>query len=160
MKKILNASNMLACVSCVLSLVFVILYAVNVNSAGYFQGNRAANLVLLAILAMVCNALIIGRSFVKVEGYALKALDVVVFVCKVLIPLFLIFAAISLLSARIEGLGYIYFSNVDVAKEVATPANLGSAGLAIATIVVGIVTAIISVVAAFFLPKHPEVEEA
>jgi len=158
-KKLLNACNCLTCASFILALVFVILYGVNVGSAGYFQGRGADGVVLFSILVMVFDLLIIGRSFVKVEGTVAKCVDVAVMALKVVVPVLLMIAALNLLGTRIEGIGYIFFSNADVAKEVATPANVASGTLAIVTVVFGIVTAVISIVAAFFLPKEQPVEE-
>ena len=156
MKKFLSASNIIACVSFILALIFVILYAVNINTNGYFQGVKANNLVLFAVLAMVLDLLILASVFIPLQGLAAKIVRVVVFVCKVLVPVFLVLAAMSLISARIEGLGYIFFSNVDVAKEVATPANIASATVAIAAVALGFASAIVSIVGSFFLPKEAE----
>lgn len=159
MKKYITVSNILACVSFLIALVFVILYAVNVNATGYFKGIKAGGVVLLSILVMVFDLLIIGRSFVKVEGVVAKCCDVCVMVLKVVVPVLLMLAAVNLLAARLDGLGYILFSNVDVKKEVATPENLGSAYLAITAIVFALVGAVEGIVAAFFLPKEKPVEE-
>ena len=155
-KKIFSLSNIFACATFLLALVALILYAINFNVNGYFQGVRANNLVLLFILVMVFDLLIIGRSFLKFEGILEKVLDGVVWVLKVLVPLFLIIGTLKLIQSRIEGFGYIFFSNVDVAKEVATPANLASAGVSITALVFGILATVVGIVGAFFLPKKEE----
>lgn len=155
-KKIFTLSNIFACATFLFALVVLILYAVNFNTNGYFQGVRANNLVLLFILVMVFDLLIIGRSFVKVQGILDKVLDCATWTLKVLVPLFLIIGTLKLIQSRIEGFGYIFFSNVDVAKEVATPANLASAGVSITALVFGILAALVGIVGAFFLPKKEE----
>ena len=58
-------------------------------------------------------------------------------------------ALINLISARVEGLGFIYFSNADVILEVQTPANLASASGAIASMVCFGLALIVALVAAF-----------
>lgn len=158
MKKFLNASSIVACLSFVLALVFIIIYAVNINAVGYFQGRGASGVVLFAILVMVFDLLIIARGFVKVEGIVGKVLDIVVFALKVIVPVLLILAAINLIGTRIEGLGYIFFSNADVRKEVATPENVASATTSIVAVVFAGVAAVVSIVGAFFLPKTEKEE--
>ena len=158
-KKLLNASNIIACLTCVLALVMVILYAINVNVNGYFQGVKAQYVVLMCILTMVADVLIIGSSLLKLEGAPGLCLRVCVTALKIAVPVFMMVAALSLLQARIEGIGYIYGSNVDVAKEVATPANLASAGVAITAIAFGLVTSIAGMVGAFFQPKEEKPAE-
>ena len=159
MKKLLSPSNILACISFILALVFVILYAVNVSAEGYFQGIKAQNVVLFAILAMVFDLLVIVLPLLPAQGIAGKILGICGSVCKVLVPVFLVLGALNLLGARLEGLGYIYFSNVDVAKEVATPANLASASIAISAISTGLGSAIVSIVGSFFSPRVREAEK-
>ena len=156
MKKIFTASNIVACLTFLFALAFIILYNVNISSAGYFQGITAPNFLLFAVFALVLEALVILLSFLDNSGVIGRILDVFVGACKVLAPMLLLLAVMALLQARIEGLGYIYFSNVDVAKEVATPVNLASAGCAIAAMVIGAVAAIVGIVGAFFMPKQSE----
>ncbi len=160
MKKLLSASNIIACLTAVLTLITLILYGINFASAGFYQGVAIKNIVLLGIFAIVFSLGIIGLSLVPVSGIAKKAVDVVAMVFKVLIPVFLFLIVFAALNSRIEGLGYIFFSNVDVRQEVATPANVASATLAIVTIVFAAVAAVAGIVGAFFLPKEEEKTEA
>ena len=62
----------------------------------------------------------------------------------------------NLIAGRVDGLGYIYFSNADVAKEVQTAANLGSAQTAIWSMVLLGVAILIAVIAAFFSLRKKE----
>ncbi len=156
MKKLLSVSNILACVNFVLALIFLILYAANVGNAGYFQGAKVNNFVLLVIFAMVADLLIIALSALPIQGILGKVLGVVGAACKVIAPALLILAVMLLVSGRVEGLGYIYFSNADIAKEVGTPANLASAGLAITAVVFGTIAGVEGIVAAFFAPKEQQ----
>ena len=114
--------------------------------------------MFFAILVMVFDLLIIARGFVKVEGIVGKVLDIVVFALKVIVPVLLILAAINLIGTRIEGLGYIFFSNADVRKEVATPENVASATTSIVAVVFAGVAAVVSIVGAFFQPKAEKEE--
>lgn len=154
MKKYLNASNIVACITFIFALVVLILYAVNFNSNGYYQGVEAPGLILFTILTMVFSLGIIGLSFVKKEGTIAKVVLVADIVLKVCIALFLMLVAMNLVSSRVEGIGYIFFSNADVAKEVATPANVGSAMVSFVAIGFAVVGAIAGIVGSFFLPKE------
>ena len=158
MKKLINPSNILACVSFVFALVMVILYAVNINTNGYFQGVKAQYVVLMCILTMVAACGIIGLNFLKFDGVAGKCVTIGNVALKVAIPVFMFIAALMLVQSRIEGFGYIFFSNVDVAKEVATPANISSAITSMVAIGFGAVAALVGIVAAFFQPKKEEPE--
>ena len=153
-KKLLSGSNIVACLTTILSLIMLILYAVNVGGEGFYHGANVDNFVLLSILALVFSLLIIGLSLAPVKGVAAKVVNIVVMVFKVLVPVFLFIVLLAFVASRIEGFGYIYFANADVAKEVQTPANLASASGAITTIVFGALAAITGVVGAFFLPKE------
>ena len=64
-------------------------------------------------------------------------------------PVLLTLCLANLVAARAEGLGFIYFSNADVIKEVQTPANLASATGTIANMVCLAAAMVIGMVGAF-----------
>lgn len=144
-----SAGAWIACCAAVLTLISLIVYAINVGSAGYFQGASVSNLVLYSILAIVllCAALVIGQ--LKLNGTVGKVLKLVAGCCQIVAPVLIAFCLINLIAARVEGLGFIYFSNADVILEVQTPANLSSASGAIASMVCYGVSMIAAIVAAF-----------
>ncbi|MCR5078680.1 MAG: hypothetical protein K6B65_02000 [Bacilli bacterium] len=158
-KKLLSGSNIAACLTAILSLVMLILYGVNVSAEGFYFGMSVDGFVVLSIFALIFSLAIIGVSFAPLKGVVAKVVNVVVMVLKVLIPVFLFIVVIGFVHSRVAGFGYIYGSNVDVIKEVQTPANLASATVAITTIVFGVLASITGIVGAFFLPKE-EVEAA
>ena len=65
-------------------------------------------------------------------------------------PALLAMGLINLVASRVDGLGYIYFSNADVAKEVQTAANMASAQSAIWSMGLLGAAMLVAVVAAFF----------
>lgn len=156
MKKLLNASNIVACLVALLSLIALILYGANVSTKGFYQGMTIQNFVLLGVFTIVACLGIIGLSFLPKEGVVGKVVNVVTMVLKVLIPVFLFSIVLAAISSRISGLGYIFFSNENVRLEVATPENLASAGVAITTIIFAAVAGLVGIVGAFFLPKTEE----
>ena len=59
-------------------------------------------------------------------------------------------AVLAIVSARVEGFAFIYFSNAEVLQEIQTPANISSAHGAIANIVFLAITAVVGIIGAFF----------
>ena len=151
MLKKISVGGWITCAAALLTLVSLIVYSSNIASAGYFQGAGVTNLVLFAVLAIVLYLCAIAlKTFVKAEGAADTALELISGVMRIVAPVLVAAAAIALIGARVEGLGFIYFSNADVALEVQTPANLASAGTAITSMVLFGVSMLVGIVAAFF----------
>mgnify|MGYP001031491361 FL=1 len=114
-------------VAAVTALVSVIVYTVNINSAGYFQNAAVSNLAVFCVLAVVALVAAIVLGQVKLSGPAASAVALVQGALQIAAPVLLTLCLANLVAARAEGLGFIYFSNADVIKEVQTPANLASA---------------------------------
>lgn len=146
--KKLTAGSVIAIVAAVLTVVSYIVYAVNLGSAGYFQGAAVAQMPLTwaAVAALVAAA---ALSLVKAEGAVDKVLSLVGGLLQIAAPVLLAYCLISLVGGRVEGLGFIYFSNADVAKEVQTAANMSSATMAIASMVCYGVSMLAAMVSAF-----------
>ena len=135
--KKLSAGAWLSIVTCVLSLAALVAYLINTSAAGYFQNATVSNLVL--ILSMVKGAK--------------KVVDLLTGLCQIAAPALLALAFINLVSARVEGFAFIYFSNADVLLEVQTAANMSSATCAIVNLVLLAVSSIAGIVSAFFTLK-------
>lgn len=147
--KKLSVGAWIALVTAVLALVALIVYTVNIKSAGYFQNASVTNMVpicALAVAALVC-AVLLGQ--LKLPGSANTVMELVVGVLQLCAPVLLILCLVNLAAARAEGLGFIYFSNADVRLEVQTPANLSSAAGTIANMVCLGVAAVAGIVGAF-----------
>ena len=99
--------------------------------------------------AIVLELVAICLGQLKLDGPVGKVLEIVAGCCQIVAPVLLAASLINLIAARVEGLGFIYFSNADVAKEVQTPANLSSASGTIANMVCLGITLLASLVAAF-----------
>ena len=65
---------------------------------------------------------------------------------------------VTLITARVEGLGFIYFSNADVLQEVQTPANMSSAAGTIANMICLGAATVFSMIAAFFNLRKKETQ--
>lgn len=134
MKK-LSAGSWIALITSLFTIASVIVYGVNINSAGYFQNAAVGNLVLYCILAVVMLIASVVLGQIKTEGGAAAAVDLIMGALQIAAPVLLTLCLINLIAARVEGLGFIYFSNADVILEVQTPQNLSSATGTIASMV-------------------------
>ena len=147
--KKLSAGAWLSIVTCVLSLAALVAYLINTSAAGYFQNATVSNLVLMVVGAAVLEAAAVVLSMVK---GAKKVVDLLTGLCQIAAPALLALAFINLVSARVEGFAFIYFSNADVLLEVPA-ANMSSATCAIVNLVLLAVSSIAGVVSAFFTLK-------
>ena len=117
------------------------------DSYAYRLGNA---LVGNPVGAAVLEAAAVGLSMVK---GAKKVVDLLTGLCQIAAPALLALAFINLVSARVEGFAFIYFSNADVLLEVQTAANMSSATCAIVNLVLLALSSIVGVVSAFFTLK-------
>lgn len=134
----------------ILALASLIVYGVNISSAGYFQNATVSSMTTYGIPAIVLLVLVIILAQLKLTGGAAAAVEIISGAMRIAIPVLLTLCLINLIAARAEGLGYIYFSNADVALEVQTPENLSSATGTIANMICLAVSAVAAMVAAFF----------
>ena len=149
-KKKLTAGAWMALVTFVLIVASVVVYSMNISSAGYFQNASVSNLMLFSILSACCLALAVVLSMVKAQGAASKCVSLLCGALQIAAPVLLCVCLMNLASARVEGLGFIYFSNADVALEVQTAENLSSATTAIVSMVCFGVSILFGMVTAFF----------
>ena len=134
----------------ILALASLIVYGVNISSAGYFQNAAVSSMTTYGIPAIILLVLVIILAQLKLSGAAATVVEIISGAMRIVIPVLLTLCLINLISARAEGLGYIYFSNADVALEVQTPENLSSATGTIANMICLAVDAVAAMVAAFF----------
>ena len=134
----------------ILSLAALVAYLINTSAVGYFQNATVSNLVLMVVGAAVLEAAAVVLSMVK---GAKKVVDLLTGLCQIAAPALLALAFINLVSARVEGFAFIYFSNADVLLEVQTAANMSSATCAIVNLVLLAVSSIAGIVSAFFTLK-------
>ncbi|MCI8539488.1 MAG: hypothetical protein HFF18_12680 [Oscillospiraceae bacterium] len=149
MLKKLSAGAWISLIAAVLTLVSVILYTVNINSEGYFKNASVTNLTVYAILALILFLAAAALGQVKLSGGAATAVELLSGAMQIVAPVLLALCLISLIAARAEGLGFIYFSNADVILEVQTPANLASATGSIASMIALGVAIVIGLAGAF-----------
>lgn len=140
----------------ILALAAVIVYNVNISGAGYFKGASVSNLILYCILAMVMLIAAVALAQLKMEGKQAMTVEIVSGLIRIAAAVLLTLGLVALISARAEGLGFIYFSNADVLQEVQTPDNMSSATGTIVNMICLGIAAVFSMVGAFFTLSRKE----
>lgn len=137
-------------IAAILAVASLIVYGVNISSEGYFQNATVSSMINYGIPAIILLVLVIVLAQLKLTGGAAAAVEIISGAMRIAVPVLLTLCLINLISARAEGLGYIYFSNADVILEVQTPENLSSATGTIANMICLAVSAVVAMAAAFF----------
>lgn len=94
----------------------------------------------------------------KLTGMAAAAVEIVSGILRIAATVLLTLCLVTLITARVEGLGFIYFSNADVLQEVQTPANMSSAAGTIANMICLGAATVFSMIAAFFNLRKKETQ--
>ena len=149
MIKKLSVGAWITCLAVIASIVSIILYNSNLAAEGYFKNADVTNVVLFSILAIAALLAAIIIKLIDLDGIAAKIADICAGICQIAAPVLLAANTINIVAARVQGLGYIYFSNADVAMEVQTPENLASASGAITCIVFFAIAMVIALIGAF-----------
>lgn len=154
--KKLSVGAWITLAAAVLAIVSVIVYTVNIGSAGYFQNAAVSNLAVFCVLAAAALVIAIVLSQVTLSGPAASAAELVQGALQIAAPVLLTLCLANLVAARAEGLGFIFLSNADVILEVQTPANMASATGTIANMVCLGVAAVVGIVGAFCTLRKKE----
>lgn len=120
--------------------------------------NEVANLLLYCVLAIVMLAAAVVLAQMKLTGMAAAAVEIVSGILRIAATVLLTLCLVTLITARVEGLGFIYFSNADVLQEVQTPANMSSAAGMIANMICLGAATVFSMIAAFFNLRKKETQ--
>lgn len=151
-----SAGAWITLAAAVLALVSVIVYTVNIGSAGYFQNAAVSNLTMFCLLAAIALAAAIALGQLKLSGPAASVVELVQGALQIAAPVLLTLCLANLVAARAEGLGFIFLSNADVILEVQTPANMASATGTIANMACLGVAAVVGIVGAFCTLRKKE----
>lgn len=142
------------CIGLILNIATVIVYNVNISGQGYFNGANVPAATRFTVVALVLFVLIMALAQLRLEGTADKIVCIVADVARICVPAALAAALINLVSARITGFAFIYFSNPEVLQEVQTAANISSAHGTIANMVMLGITAVVAIAGAAFRLKR------
>lgn len=151
-----TAGSLITFVTLILAAASVVIYLVNINGEGYFQNASVSRATLFNVLAVIMLIAVLVLAQLRLQGTAKKLTDICSDAMRIVTPACIIASLMALVSGRVEGFAFIYFSNEEVLQEVQTTANLSSAHGAIANIVALAVTAIVGMIAAFFSLKKKE----
>ena len=149
MLKKMSVGAWITVLAAIMVLVSLIMYSMNVNGEGYFQGKAVNGVTLWLILAAVMLVAAIFLKLLSLKGSAATGAGLASGLLQIGAPVLVALSLINLVASRVEGLGFIYFSNADVIKEVQTPANLASGSGAIAGMVIMGIALALCIIAAF-----------
>ena len=140
-------------ITLILVVVSIAIYYVNIGSEGYFQGAAVTNAMNYFLLTAAMLVVVLILTQLSLNSGAEKIVSLISDAMRIAAPVCLTAGLMYLLSNRIEGFAFIYFSNEEVLQEVQTAANMSSSSCAIANIVVLALAVICGIVAAFFSMK-------
>lgn len=140
-------------ITLILAFISVVIYLVNIGGEGYFQNASVAGMPLFFGIVIVMLIAVLALAQFSLGGMPGKVMGILSDLMRIVIPACVMAALMTLVSSRVEGFAFIYFSNEEVLQEVQTAANLSSAQGAIMSMAALAVTAIAGMVAAFFNMK-------
>ena len=149
MLKKMSVGAWITVLAAIMVLVSLIVYSANVSGEGYFQGKSVSGMTLWLVLAIVLLLAAVALKMLSLKGSTAVCADLLSGLCQIGAPILVSLGLINLISSRVEGLGFIYFSNADVIKEVQTPANLASGSGAIVSLVIMGIALVVCIAAAF-----------
>lgn len=145
-----SAGSFVTLLTLILTIASVITYYVNISGEGYFQNAAVSQAIFWTFAAAILLIAVLVLAQLNPGSKLEMVLTLISGLMRIVTPVCLIAAAMMLVSARVEGFAFIYFSNEEVLQEVQTAANMSSAHGAIANIVILAVTALVGIAAAFF----------
>lgn len=145
-----TAGSICTLIALLLTVVGIVVYFVNIGSAGYFQKAAVPTAANYAYLGAAALVVVFVLAQLNLKGAGDKAVEVVAGLLEIAAPAALMGSAMLLIQSRAQGIAFVYFSNEEVLAEVQTAANLSSTAGAIAAIAFLAVAAIVAAVAAFF----------
>lgn len=134
----------------VLSIVSLIIYSLNCSMEGYFKDMSNGLITILSVSAIIISvaAIVLAQFDVGGTGGAVKG--VVIDVFRIAAAAMLIGATLFFLECRVDGFGYIFFSDFDVLAAIQTPENMSSANTAIVGIIFYAISGIAAIAGTFF----------
>lgn len=150
MKALKSKGVLMTLIGLIFVVVSLITYGINMAQTGYFKGVAASHFVMFECLSILILSMSILYTTCPVEGTVEKVCDYVFDVLRVVCCVLIAFCLINYISSRVEGLGFIYFSNPDVKLEVQTPENLASSKTSIFNIIILAITLVVNIVSSFF----------
>ncbi len=143
----------------VLSIISFIVYGINVGANGYFYASSVTAVIVCSILEIITAVAIFLLAQLHLRGTLGRVLIVFKGALQIMAAVLPAIAFITFIDARVEGLGFIFFSNEEILATIQTAENLFSANSAIVGFVFYGLTWLTATVAAFFCARHREHDE-
>lgn len=97
-----SIANWISSGTLVFALIGFILYAVNIGSAGYFNGITVSSLVTWGVIAMVLVVVTIAMAQFSFDGIVGKVYGIVLDALRILIPLLMFIAMFAFISSGLK----------------------------------------------------------
>ncbi|MFR1632975.1 MAG: hypothetical protein ACLSU0_07455 [Oscillospiraceae bacterium] len=97
-----SIANWISLGTLVFALIGFILYAVNIGSAGYFNGITVSSLVTWGVIAMVLVVVTIAMAQFSFDGIVGKVYGIVLDALRILIPLLMFIAMFAFISSGLK----------------------------------------------------------
>lgn len=128
--------NIIKYLAAVLTLISTVFYVLNVNQPYYQDMNQSILMLLVLAVALSCLPLL-----VKKENQTMVLVNDI---CRIAVPILVLYSAVRFLAMRIESFGYIFASNLEAGNEAAMTAATQAVlvlGLLVAAWVASVVVA-------------------
>lgn len=139
-----------------LAIVSFVTYKINITSDGYFKNASVGYMTIFSIISILLLIVSIVVIQCFKEGNKGWMVEILSGVMRIVAPVLLMICLCSLVSARAEGLGFIYFSNEEVLLEIQTAENMSSAMGSILNMVFQGMATIVAMIAAFLTLEKKE----
>ncbi len=150
-KQLISIPTILAAIALILAIVSFSIYGSNVAGEGYFHGLSNDTVVVCSVFAIITLIAYIALSIFDFgDGIVGKIMSIVRSACIIAAGGLLVAAGITNVGDRVEGLGYIFFSDQNLLAEVQTEDNLASAYGAIAGTITYLIGWLFALIASFF----------
>lgn len=97
-----SIANWISLGTLIFALIGFILYAVNIGSAGYFNGLTVSSLVTWGVIAMVLVVVTIAMAQFSFDGIVGKIYGIVLDALRILIPLLMFIAMFAFISSGLK----------------------------------------------------------
>lgn len=148
-------SKMLTNIALIFAIVSITLLCVgdsNTATSGLFGSTSITGVMTETAFEIALLVLILVFSDFQFKGVAGTVFQCIIWALKIIVCVLPALAVIGLLTARVQGLANLYWSDENIQATMQTPENLAAASIAINTCIMYAVTTVVAVVAAFFRP--------
>jgi hypothetical protein len=133
-----------------LGLVAFIIALANNGDSGYFHGDTSVLVILMTVLALLCEIGTVVLLQFHFDGLIGRILEIAESVLMIVAAALFIVSVMNFISPRVEGFAYIFGADSNTKAEIQTADNMRSAAGSIVGIIFYFLAGILATVASFF----------